>query len=61
MNCGKRAYPTRKDAKKAMKDLNHTAFQQTKLTDVYFCKECLCWHTTSMPKKDSRKLKRFRK
>lgn len=57
MKCGKVPYFTRKEAKKALKDLNHTNLLDKKLTDVYFCDDCQMWHHTSIQARKSRHLK----
>lgn len=61
MTCGKVTYTSRRQAKEAMKKMNHTNICQKKLTDVYFCDECQHWHLTSMGKRQSRRLKKMRK
>lgn len=39
-----------------MKQLNHD--HGMKLQDVYYCAICISWHLTSMPKKDSRLIRK---
>lgn len=57
MKCGKSVYIDRKAAKKAMKDHNKQYGRSFKLMDVYFCEDCMMWHTTSIPKANCRYLK----
>lgn len=56
--CGKACHTSRKSAKKALDKINKE--KKHGLKDVYFCEQCQHWHTTSMPKKDSRKLSRHK-
>lgn len=58
--CMKIVYRTRGEAKKALKELNKQGPNVTKkLTDVYYCEKCSCYHLTSMNKKKSRFFKRL--
>lgn len=57
--CQKKCYQTRKDAKAAIKNLNHN--KGFHLTDVYYCEECSGWHTTHMKKERSRNYARHLK
>lgn len=54
--CGKRRFSSRKYAKQFMKKSNQ--FNGFDLTAVYYCEPCGAWHTTSMPKSNSRALGR---
>ena len=54
MSCNKKCYITRKEAKKQMKWLNKKGGKKLNLKNIYFCKECLHWHTTSILKSDFR-------
>lgn len=60
MTCGKKRYRTRKEAKKALKDINHTNALDKKLTDVYYCNDCIGFHITSMKKKKSRQYRKIK-
>jgi hypothetical protein len=42
MDCPKKCFKTRKEAKKVCKKFKS-------LTYAYYCKTCSAWHTTSMP------------
>jgi hypothetical protein len=57
--CEKKCYTSRKEAKKAMKMMNHN--YGFKLTNVYYCLLCDHYHITSMSKKRSRKLNKKRR
>lgn len=57
MSCGKKNYPSRKKAKAARKRLNNK-YPDQKLTNIYYCDECVSYHLTSMKKKKSRFLTR---
>lgn len=56
--CGKVCYPSRKVAKRALKRINHNRLIDFVLTDTYYCEGCSSWHHTSMPKQDSREIRR---
>lgn len=56
MNCKKKCFQTRKEAKKEMKDLNH--WREKKLTNIYWCDTCSAFHLTSMDKNKSREYTR---
>lgn len=64
MRCGKKWYPTRKQAKSERKRLNKLKRarwgheNEDKLTTEYFCTECNGWHTTHMPKATSKKIEK---
>lgn len=57
MNCQKRCYQSRAEAKRALKRINQLNGDNN-LKDVYWCEECQHWHLTSMTKKDSRNFTR---
>ena len=57
--CFKVFYATKKIAKNEKKRLNLMKKFNGRLTDVYYCTECLGYHLTSTPKKRSRSYKRI--
>ena len=57
--CFKKVHATKKIAKQEMRQANKV--RNWKLTTVYYCSQCKGWHTTSMPKQQSRDFKRYLK
>lgn len=57
--CFKVHFQSRNEAKKVLKMLKQNPDGRYANNEtVYFCKECLAWHTTSMGKKRSRRITR---
>lgn len=52
--CGKICYPSRSEAKKAMRIINHNYKLDKKMTDAYYCEDCSAFHLTSLNKQRSR-------
>ena len=60
--CVKLYFVSRKLAKRALKSFNkESQGLRSKLTNVYWCSKCEFWHITSMNKKKSRAITRYRK
>jgi hypothetical protein len=60
--CGKVIFPTRKEAKAAIKLINKQGSRKRKtLTDVYWCDPCSGYHMTSMAKQSSRDFNRHKR
>jgi hypothetical protein len=51
--CTKRVFYTRKEAKRALKIINHKKGDRA-LQDVHYCLMCEAYHLTSMAKQSSR-------
>ena len=57
--CTNIRFASRKEAKAYLKNQNRRGHLKRKLKNVYYHKDCGCWHTTSQSKVQSRNFGRF--